>query len=349
MAVKLGTTPPRTAGPRVTFESQCHQHGSASSGSAESQAAQGFDDGSELSQQSNGVAGCGGDACKIPDAGSMTLDISRDEGGTLPMSSGYSSYSCPPSLELCASEAQGRGGGGGDSDEDSDDSDSDDELHSTFLPTQRQDALDADNDEDEDGSDDEKAERDAAAEDQEDKAAASARSAAAPSAPSAAAAAGSAAFSEADAGSLSAQLSALQEHRKQRAADKRHYETVDADLAERIAALIAERNLTQHRWVSQDHSHTRRLDFFSQPAELLLTHTLAACLPAQEEKHQQQDEQEKQMMTALRGDRTELKRRREDELRVIEEKRRRIEENEQMQKEIAAALGLPASQCSQQG
>ena len=67
----------------------------------------------------------------------------------------------------------------------------------------------------------------------------------------------------------------------------------------------------------------------------------------QNEKNEQQEAQEKEMMAALRTNRLDLKRRREQELRIIAEKKRRIEQNEVMQKEIAAALGSQCSQTSQ--
>ena len=149
----------------------------------------------------------------------------------------------------------------------------------------------------------------------------------------------SAAFSEADAGSLSAQLAALQEHRKQRMSDKRHWETVDSDLAERIAALISERGETQRQWVRKHATAaTVRTSQFS-------VDVLRGFL--QEEKNEQQAAQEKAMMGGLRKNRQDLKRRREEELRVIAEKKLRIEQNELMQKQIAAALGSQCSQCSQ--
>jgi predicted XRE-type DNA-binding protein len=68
---------------------------------------------------------------------------------------------------------------------------------------------------------------------------------------------------------------------------------------------------------------------------------------SQDEKNEQQAAQEKAMMGGLRTNRQDLKRRREEELRVIAEKKLRIEQNELMQKQIAAALGSQCSQCSQ--
>ncbi len=217
-------TPPRPEGasdrPRVTFESQ------AGSSQSSEEPAQQPDDCSDPSQNH------GYDAAPRQDP-SMTLDISRDEGTTL-------GYSCPPSLELCASEAHGcggttagGGGGGGGSNSDSEsDEEPDEEVGSAFLPTQRQEVRDNDDDEEAQDGGHTKGPADEPAQNATQQILV-----------------GSAAFSEADAGSLSAQLAALQEHRKQRASDKRHWETVDSDLAERIAALIAERGDTQRRWV----------------------------------------------------------------------------------------------------
>jgi predicted XRE-type DNA-binding protein len=68
---------------------------------------------------------------------------------------------------------------------------------------------------------------------------------------------------------------------------------------------------------------------------------------SQDEKNEQQAAQEKAMMGGLRTNRQDLKRRREEELRVIAEKKLRIEQNELMQKQIAAVLGSQCSQCSQ--
>ena len=121
------------------------------------------------------------------------------------------------------------------------------------------------------------------------------------------------------------------------AMDKQHWETVDSDLAERISALIAERGETERRWVRVSPPAMHVLCLEADPRPTL----------SQKEKNDQQEAQEKAMMTALRTDRLDLKRRREQELRVIEEKKRRIEQNEVMQKQIAAALGSQCSQCSQ--
>ena len=230
-------TPPGTqthaglAQRHVTFESQAA--GGLSEESQESQPAQRPDDGSELSEKQDEVARADP---------SMTLDISRDEGATL-------GYSCPPSIELRASDSC-RVGGGSDSDSD----ESDEELGSTFLPTQRQDVRDRDDD-DGDDEDDKNEDRDRDGEGGNGEAILSEESAQKGAPEQSAVQLESAAFSEADAGSLSSQLKKLQEHRTQRASDKRNWETMDSDLAERIAALIAERGETQRRWVSSPSAH----------------------------------------------------------------------------------------------
>lgn len=215
------------------------------------------------------------------DLGSMTLGMPGDvEGDTLPLSSAAFN---------------------GDNSEEEGDSDDEDEnsLTATFLPTQRQDAVSdsEDDDEDEFGEDDSEVQRGAAAAAEE--AAEEERKHAVVIVPEGA---------ELE---LGAQLTALQELRVQRDADACAHGRADAEIAERIAELEAERAAAQRRWTE------RREDLGGQ---------------------------EKTMMTALQASRKNLKRSHEEETRILEEKRRRIEANEKMQQQIAAMLG---SQCSQ--